>query len=130
MVGASMDTGSAVEQAVPAVATCADLALRRARLPADIEATARAALARPGHALGAPAAPLWARLFLTWIDALTGAPLDVYLPGAVACDCMAVGYDLLDRVYDSLPEERDDDLVATLPAALSQLRPSVAASVE
>ncbi len=113
--------GGAVEQAVPAVAACADLALRRARLPAAVEATARAALARPGHVLGALAAPRWARLFLTWIDALTGAPLDAYLSGAVACDWMAAGYDLLDRVYDSPPEERHNGLAGTLPAALSLL---------
>jgi len=113
--------GGAVEQAAPAVAACADLALRRARLPAAVEATARAALARPGHVLGALAAPRWARLFLTWIDALTGAPLDAYLSGAVACDWMAAGYDLLDQVYDSPPEERHNGLAGTLPAALSLL---------
>jgi len=117
----STRAGGAVEQAFPAVAARADLALRRARLPADMEATARAALARPGHALGAPTVPRWARLFLTWIDALAGAPLDVYLPGAVACDCMAAGYDLLDQVYDSPPKERDEMLARTLPAALSLL---------
>ncbi len=121
LTAASMDMGGAVEQAVPAVATCAGLALRRARLPAAVEATARAALARPGHVLGALAAPRWARLFLTWIDALVGAPLDPYLPGAVACDWMAAGYDLLDRVYDSPPEERDDVLADTLLAAFTAL---------
>ncbi len=119
--GVSARTGGAVEQAFPAVAACADLALRRARLPTNIEATVRAALARSGHILGAPAAPRWARLFLTWIDALAGAPLAPYLPGAVACDCMAVGYDLLDQVYDSPPEERNTVLAGTLPAALSLL---------
>ncbi len=117
----STRTGGAVEQAVPAVAACADLALRRARLPAAVEATARAALARPGHVLGAPSVPRWARLFLTWIDALTGAPLTPYFPGAVACDCIAAGYDLLDQVYDSPPEERDNMPADTLPAALSLL---------
>ncbi len=116
-----MRTSDAIEQAFPAVAACADLALRRARLPARVEAMARAALARPGHVLGLPAAPRWARLFLTWIDALAGVPLDAYLPGAVACDCMAAGYDLLDRVYDSPPQERDDVLAVTVPAALSLL---------
>jgi len=92
-----------------------------ARLPAAVEATARAALARPGHVLGAPTVPRWARLFLTWIDALTGTPLNPYLPGAVACDWMAAGYDLLDQVYDGSSEARNDMLARTLPAALSLL---------
>jgi len=71
-------------------------ALRAAHLSPPLYAACRDALARPGH-LFSPS-PLWARLFLTWIDALASASRTAYLPAAVACECMAAGYDLIDAV--------------------------------
>ncbi len=72
--------------------------LDAAHLPADMDATCRDALGRPGR-LFSPT-PLWARLFLAWVDALD-EPLDAtFLPGAVACECMIAGYDLIDAAYD------------------------------
>ncbi len=44
--------------------------------------------------------PAWARLFLTWIEALAPSLHDAVLPAAVACECMAAGYDRIDAVYD------------------------------
>jgi len=72
--------------------------LRDAHLAPPVYAACRDALARPGH-LFSPS-PIWARLFLAWIDALAPERRDALLAVAVACECMAAGYDLIDAVSD------------------------------
>ncbi len=69
-----------------------------AHLAPPVYAACRDALSRPGH-LFSPS-PTWARLFLAWIDALAPERRDALLPAAVACECMAAGYDLIDAVSD------------------------------
>jgi len=68
--------------------------LRGARLPDPVHDTCLAALRRPGRIFSANA--VWSRLFLAWVEALTGPPAAAFLPAAVACECMAAGYDLID----------------------------------
>ncbi len=72
--------------------------LRGARLPDPVHDTCLAALHRPGRLCSANA--VWSRLFLAWIETLTGAPAAAFLPAAVACECMAAGYDLVDAMHD------------------------------
>ena len=69
-----------------------------AHLAPPVHAACRDALSRPGH-LFSPS-PTWARLFLAWVDALAPERRDALLPAAVACECMAAGYDLIDAVSD------------------------------
>ena len=71
--------------------------LRDARLPEPVHDTCLTALRRPGRIFSAN--PVWSRLFLAWIEALTGAQDVVFLPAAVACECMAAGYDLVDAMH-------------------------------
>ena len=75
------------------------------------------ALSRHGRLFSA--APVWSRLFLAWIDAVAEAPRDLFLPAAVACECMAAGYDLLDAAAPSEPDFSNQAASDTL-LALSQ----------
>ncbi len=88
--------------------------LRGARLPDPVHDTCLAALRRPGRLFSANA--VWSRLFLAWVEALTGPPAAAFLQAAMACECMAAGYDLVDALHD------DDKLggatTASLPHAL------------
>jgi len=107
---------------LPAIVVAGDRALRAARLPGSVEASARAALSRRGHLFGD--APRWARLFLTWAAALAPASVDTLTPAAVACKFMAAGYDLLDQTHDracARPEMAEMVLEETLPAGVSLL---------
>jgi len=72
--------------------------LRDAHLAPPVYAACHDALSQPGH-LFSPS-PTWARLFLAWVDALAPERRDALLPAAVACECMAAGYDLIDAVSD------------------------------
>ncbi len=72
--------------------------LHAAHLPPLLDASCRGALSRPGR-LFSPT-PLWARLFLAWVEALAAPPRDVFLPAAVACELMIAGYDLIDAASD------------------------------
>ncbi len=77
--------------------------LRGARLPDPIHDTCLAALRRPGRLFSANA--VWSRLFLAWIETLTGAQDAAFQPAAVACECMAAGYDLVDAMHDDESEK-------------------------
>jgi len=81
----------------------------------------RAALARRGHLFGDT--PRWARLFLTWVEMLAPASVDVFVPAAVACEFMAAGYDLLDQAHDLAHGRHGPEMapVATLPTGVSLL---------
>jgi len=87
--------------------------LRGARLPDPVHDTCLAALHRPGRIFSANA--VWSRLFLAWIEALTESQAAVFLPAAVACECMAAGYDLVDALHD---DEVSGATAASLPYAL------------
>ncbi len=89
------------------------------RLPSGVAATCEGALERPGRLFSA--APLWSRLFLAWMEALTELPRETYLPDAVACECMAAGYDLVDGLYDYAPETLADALPGDVAAGISLL---------
>lgn len=111
-----------VAHKLPAVVAAGDRALRAARLPSPVEASARAALSRRGHLFGD--APRWARLFLTWAEALAPTSVDILTPAAVACEFMAAGYDLLDQAHDRAcahPEMAEMVLEETLPTGVSLL---------
>jgi len=85
-----------------------------AHLPDPVHDTCLAALRRPGRLCSAN--PVWSRLFLAWIEALTGPPASVFLPAAVACECMAAGYDLVDALHDD--DRTGGATMASLPHAL------------
>lgn len=87
--------------------------LQGARLPDPVHDTCLAALRRPGRLFSANA--VWSRLFLAWIETLTGPPAAAFLPAAVACECMAAGYDLVDALHD---DEVSGATTASLPHAL------------
>ncbi len=87
--------------------------LRGARLPDPVHDTCLAALQRPGRLFSANA--VWSRLFLAWVEALTGPPAAVFLPAAVACEYMAAGYDLVDALHD---DEARGATTASLPHTL------------
>ncbi len=108
-------------QTLPAVVVAGDHILRAARLSGPVEAAARAALARRGHLFGDT--PRWARLFLTWVEVLAPASVDVFVPAAVACEFMAAGYDLLDQTHDLAHGRHGPEMapVATLPTGVSLL---------
>ncbi len=74
--------------------------LQAAGLPVPLKDTCTDALAAPGR-LFSPK-PVWSQLFLAWIDALAVPTSELFLPAAVACECMAAGYDLLDDVQECL----------------------------
>jgi len=72
--------------------------LRDAHLAPSVAMACRGALTQPGHLFSA--SPRWARLFLAWIDALAPDVGERALPAAVACECLAAGFDLIDDVHD------------------------------
>jgi len=76
--------------------------LDTAHLPAPVARTCHDALRRHGR-LCSPT-PAWLRVFLAWSAALAEAPRALFLPAAVACECMAAGYDLLDAATASPPD--------------------------
>ena len=76
--------------------------LRTASLPDAVATACQDALSRHGR-LFSPV-PVWSRTFLAWIDAVAEAPRDLFLPAAVACECMAAGYDLLDAAAPGEPD--------------------------
>lgn len=81
------------------------------------------ALTRPGR-LFSPR-PVWARLFLAWIDALAveGSSCAALLPAAVACECVGTGFDLIDDVYDHAHGPAlDGELTNALPAGVALLQ--------
>ncbi len=86
-------------------------------MPEPIALACQGALSRHGRLFSA--APVWSHLFLAWIDALTEAPRDLFLPAAVACECMAAGYDLLDAAAPGEPDPSTQAASDTL-LALSQ----------
>jgi len=85
------------------IAESGERVLHAAHLPLPLDARCREALSRPGR-LFSPM-PLWARLFLAWVEALTAPPRDVFLPAAVACELMIAGYDLIDAASDQDDQE-------------------------
>lgn len=76
-------------------------ALQGAHLPEPLARACVAALSRPGRLFSS--APIWARLFLAWIDTLTGPATEPFLAAAVACEYMIAGYDLIDAADDQAP---------------------------
>jgi len=95
--------------------------LRDAHLAPPVAAACRGALTRPGR-LFSPS-PRWAHLFLAWIDALAPDIGERVLPAAVACECLAAGFDLIDDVHDwasaqCAPPDPDDALAAGITLLL------------
>ena len=76
--------------------------LRTACLPEPVFLACQDALSRHGRLFSAT--PVWSRLFLAWIAAVAEDPRDLFLPAAVACECMAAGYDLLDAAAPGEPD--------------------------
>lgn len=102
------------------VAEVGDHILRAARLDPRLEPTCRAALAKPGRLFSA--APIWSRLFLGWGSALMDGREEPLLHAAVACECMATGYDLIDVHYDHGHEPAaSSGLMHSLPAGVTLL---------
>jgi len=79
-----------------------DQVLGTAYLPRDVATACHDALSRHGRLFSTT--PAWSRLFLAWIAAVAEAPRDLFLPAAVACECMAAGYDLLDAAAPGEPD--------------------------
>jgi geranylgeranyl pyrophosphate synthase len=89
--------------------------LHDAHLAPPVAVACHRALTQPGHLFSA--SPRWARLFLVWIDALAPELGERALPAAVACECLAAGFDLIDDVHDLAgapyaPADPDDALAA------------------
>jgi len=94
--------------------------LRDACLAPPVAAACRRALTQPGRLFSA--SPRWARLFLAWIDALAPEARDRALPAAVACECVAAGFDLIDDVHDQAgAPSAPAGLTDALPAGLALL---------
>jgi len=79
-----------------------DQVLDTAFLPRDVATACQDALSRHGRLFSAT--PAWSRLFLAWIAAADEARRALFLPAAVACECMAAGYDLLDAAAPGEPD--------------------------
>lgn len=105
---------------MPAIVEVGQRVLRAACLVPSVEAACRVALTKPGRLFSA--VPIWSRLFLAWSAALTEDPGEAFLRAAVACECMAAGYDLIDAHYDRThdPAARDG-LTHGLPAGVTLL---------
>lgn len=92
--------------------------LHEAHLTPALDMACMSALAQPGHLFSA--SPLWARLFLSWIDALVLDAGETFLPAAVACECLAVGFDLIDDVIDDVYDQaRGSSIQERLTGALT-----------
>ncbi len=97
--------------------------LHDAHLSPPVHAVCLEALTRPGRLFGPR--PVWARLFLAWIDALAveGSSCGTLLPAAVACECLGTGFDLIDDVYDHAHGPAlDRELTNALPAGVALLQ--------
>lgn len=107
-------------------------AIQRAHVPPDVMGCMIQALRRPGRLLSPT--PAATELFLCWLAAL-GIPLcPVWLSGAVACEFLLTGYDVLDVLYDCSPVSTVSDgtkgttylpgqhLCVTLPAGMLLLQ--------
>ena len=67
-------------------------------------------------------APVWSRLFLSWADALDAAPREPFLRAAVACECLAAGFDLIDDVSDGAqPPDEKEGTASDLAAGVTLL---------
>ncbi len=94
--------------------------LQAAHLSLPVHAACQEALTKPGRLFSAR--PVWARLFLAWADALGGSAQDGLFPAAVACECLATGFDLIDDVYDAAHQPRLAwELGVALPAGVALL---------
>ena len=93
--------------------------LAAAGLSEPITATCMAALSKPGHLFSGT--PVWSRLFLAWIEALASEPIGRFLDAAVACECMAAGYDLIDSANDPHLVLSPDAGTPVLPAGVTLL---------